>query len=136
MNELTIGHQGSLRLSRDGGTTGSREPTDSLDITITLGALRASRHVYDFDRWSGLVTFFEELESHWSGWSGEKVFTSLEGDFRLTARHDGHVRIAVELKESDAPTPWAVTGEFALDPGEEVSEAVHGLRELLAHPGR
>lgn len=115
MNELTIGYQGSLRLSRDGGAPSSHEPTESLDITITLGALRASKNVYDVDRWCGLVTFFEEIESHWTGWSGEKDFTSLEGDFRLSARHDGHVRIGVELRES---------------------EAVQRLRELLAHPGR
>jgi Family of unknown function (DUF6228) len=78
------------------------------------------------------MSFFEELALDWHGWDENKNFDSLEGDLRLSAKHDGHVRLSFELGEFDRPTPWAARGELTLEPGEELTEAVEALRELLA----
>ncbi|MDQ0708736.1 hypothetical protein QFZ52_001388 [Arthrobacter woluwensis] len=132
MNELAIGHVGALRLSADDGLRDGDGTVDSLTVEVNLNGLRAVKSVYDFDRWSGLLAFFKELASGWRGWTGEKTFDSLEGDFTLAATHIGHIRIVVELKDRESPTPWSTVAELSVDPGEELSAAATGLRELLA----
>ncbi|MFJ4268678.1 DUF6228 family protein [Paenarthrobacter nicotinovorans] len=132
MNEVTIGHQGTL-IFRVENTSGSRNGLiENLTVTAHLPGLQATKDVWDFDGWSGLLSFFEELASNWRGWDGEKNFDSIEGDFRLAAKHDGHIRLALELRESDRSTPWTANGELTLDPGEELTAAAESLRDLLA----
>jgi len=132
MNELAIGHQGALKFRVEGTLCNPQGTIDYVTVTAELQGLLASKNVYDFDGWSGLPFFFEELALNWRGWDGDKTFDSLEGDFRLSAKHDGHVRVTFELRDSDCPTPWTATGELSLDPGEELAAAAESLRGLLA----
>ena len=132
MNEVTIGHQGTL-IFRVENTLGSRNGLiENLTVTAHLPGLQATKDVWDFDGWSGLLSFFEGLASNWRGWDGEKTFDSIEGDLTLTAKHDGHVRIAFELREYAGATPWTAKGDLTLDPGEELTAAAQSLRDLLA----
>jgi hypothetical protein len=132
MNEVAIGQQGALNFRAEGTPHSPDGTIDNLTVTAELQGLRASKNVYDFDGWSGLLSFFEELALNWRGWDGNKNFDALEGDFRLSAKHDGHVRLFFELEESERATPWEAKGELTLDPGEELTEAVEALRNLLA----
>jgi hypothetical protein len=59
--------------------------TDNLTVTAELQGLRASKNVYDFDGWSALLSFFEELALNWRGWDGDKTFDSLEVLARLSS---------------------------------------------------
>ena len=68
---------------------------------------------------------------NWRGWDGEISFDSIEGDLRLTAKHDGHVRITFELREFAGATPWTAKGDI-LNPGDELTAAAESLRGLLA----
>ncbi|KUM34892.1 hypothetical protein AR689_12405 [Arthrobacter sp. EpRS71] len=131
MNEVTIGHQGTL-IFRVENTRGSRNgQIENLTVTAHLPGLNATKDVWDFDGWSGLLSFFEDLASNWRGWDGDKNFDSIEGDFRLAAKHDGHIHLALELRESGRSTPWTAMGELILDPGEELTAAAESLREML-----
>lgn len=76
-------------------------------VRVHLGAtgLDASRRVWThyatgFDE---LVGFFRGLAADWRGWPGERTYESSEYELRLTATHDGHVRLAVQLCQSDLP---------------------------------
>ncbi len=53
----------------------------------------------DTDRY-GVLRLFVEAARDWTGWSGAKVWESLEGEFRLELSHDGlgHVALAVRLR--------------------------------------
>ncbi|MET4539524.1 hypothetical protein ABIE37_001296 [Arthrobacter bambusae] len=130
MNEVTIGHQGELRFRVEPIERNSDGTFDYVVVTANLEGLRVSKRVYDFDRWSPLLSYFEELANNWRGWNGDKTFDSLEGDFRLSAKHDGHVRVSFELEETYPPNPWAAKGQIVLDPGEELTAAVEALRAL------
>ncbi|TLM80806.1 DUF6228 family protein [Pseudarthrobacter sp. NamE5] len=132
MREIAIGHKGTLLLRIDQGERNPDGTSDYLMITAKLDGLRAVKRVYDFDRWSRLLSFFEELEADWRGWDGHRRFDSLEGDFRLAAQHDGHIRFFVELDAFELLEPWSAKGEFVLDPGEELAATVEALRALLA----
>lgn len=71
MSEVVIGHKGTLHLRIDQGERNPGGSSDYLMITANFDGLRAGKWVYDFDRWSRLLSFFEELEANWRGvgWS-------------------------------------------------------------------
>lgn len=50
-----------------------------------------------------LIAFFRQLAADWRGWDGERTYESIDHDLRLTATHDGYVRLAVQLAGG-----WAV----------------------------
>lgn len=131
MNEVLIGHKGTLRLRTEPGERSPGATSDYLLITANFDGLCARKRVYDLNGWSLLLSFFEELEACWRGWDGDKLFASLEGEFRLVAKHVGHVRFSIELNDFERLDPWTTKGDFDLDPGEELTAAVEALRGLL-----
>ena len=73
--------------------------------------LRVSAHyAIGFD---DLVKFFRGLASDWRGWQGERSYESLDHDLRLAAAHDGHVQLAVRLREV-RPDGWSATAVIRL----------------------
>jgi hypothetical protein len=68
-----------------------------------------------------LVDYFRELASAWTGWTGDKVFASVEGDLALRATHDGlgHVLLWVRLgtEVAEEPKTWLVSAPLALEAG-------------------
>ena len=54
--------------------------------------------------------FWEELASSWKGWSGERTWSSLEGDLKFTATSDnlGHITIRCHLS-SGGFEGWSIT---------------------------
>lgn len=83
-----------------------------------------------------LARFLSGLASHWRGWQGDRTYESLERDLRLTATHDGHVRLEVQLRQTSAPDGWSATGTVHLDPGEEMTRAAQDVAALLSPPER
>jgi uncharacterized protein DUF6228 len=81
----------------------------------------------------GLVAFFRALASDWLGWQGARTHESLDHDLRLTAPHDGHVRLAEQIRSSE-PDEWSVTTAFRLDPSEEMTRAAEDVAALLSPP--
>ena len=97
-------------------------------------SLRVSAHyATGFDE---LVAFLNGLASDWRGWRGERTYESLEHDLRLTATHDGHIRLVVQLRETSVPDGWSATGAVQLDPGEQMTSAAQDVAALLASPER
>jgi hypothetical protein len=80
-----------------------------------------------------LIEFFQQMARDWRGWTGSRVYESLEHDLRLAATHDGrHVRIAVTLEQSSQEDGWRVTAVVVLEPGEQLSQAADDVRALLS----
>lgn len=90
--------------------------------------------------WSGvepgaLAAFFDALADEWRGWTGDKVFSSVEHDFVLRATHDGrgHVLLWVRLGThvaADAKS-WLVTAPLALEAGQLERLATSIRRHLV-----
>lgn len=104
-------------------------------VRLRVGGLDASLPVSPdyatgFDELAG---FFRGLAADWRGWPGERTYESLEHDLRLTATHDGHVRLAVQLRPN-LPDEWSASGVFRVDPGEEMTRAAENLTDLLSPP--
>jgi hypothetical protein len=101
---------------------------DGLDAPLRV----SSHYATGFNE---LVRFFRELAADWRGWPGERTYESLEHELRLTASHDGHVRIAVQLRQSSVPDGWSASGVFSVDPGEEMTRAAESVADLLSGKG-
>ncbi len=94
--------------------------------------LRVSAHyATGFDELTG---FFGVLASEWRGWQGERAYESLERELRLTATHDGHVRLAVQLRQSTVADGWLAAAVLRLDPGEEMTRVAADVTALLSPP--
>jgi Family of unknown function (DUF6228) len=67
---------------------------------------------------------------------GTRTYESLEHDMRLTATHDGHVQLVVQLRETMVPDGWSATAVVQLDLGEEMTRAAGDVAALLSPPER
>lgn len=56
-----------------------------------------------------------------AGRVSERTYESADHDLRLTATHDGHVRLMAHL--SNDPDDWPATTVITLDPSEEMTRA-------------
>lgn len=67
----------------------------------------------------GFADFFAGLAVDWRGWTGNRTWTSLEGELTLTAESDrtGHVYLRVHLQDG-APARWEVEAELVLEAGQ------------------
>ena len=121
---------GLLVRPQDRERGGSVVTIDAILQTDGLTAQHVVVHHYakGFD---DLIEFFDRLAEDWRGFTGERTFTSLEGDLALAARHDGHVQLRVTLRQSTLPDGWTAEAHVRLDPGEQLSRVVEDLRLAL-----
>jgi hypothetical protein len=70
------------------------------------------------------------LADSWRGWDGERHFSSLEGELTIDAVHDGHLRLAICLREVDGPI-WKAEISVTLDPGEDLTNAARDVRAVV-----
>lgn len=103
----------------------ARLRTDGLDASLRV----SSHYATGFDE---LMRFFQGLATDWRGWPGERTYESLEHELRLAATHDGHVRIAVQMRQSSLPGGWSASGQFSVDPGEDMTRAAESVTDLLS----
>lgn len=105
-------------------------------VRLRVGGLDAplrvsSHYATGFDELTG---FFQGLAADWRGWPSERTYESFEHELRLTARHDGHVRITVQLRQTSLPDGWSAAGVVTIDPGEELTRAAEDVTDLLSQP--
>lgn len=75
--------------------------------------------------------FFNGLSAHWRGWEGIKSYESLERDLQMGARHDGQVRLNVEIFQMSGSREWGLNCELALDPGDELTGAAEEVESYF-----
>ncbi|MEV8183770.1 DUF6228 family protein [Specibacter sp. NPDC078692] len=130
MELVEIGHAGSLTFdSIERQTDGS---IDSVIVTVDLKGLHATQRVLTINDFRDLVLFFNDLSTQWRGWTGSKNYESLEGDLRISARHDGHVSLDFEISQTSVPRGWSLAGVLLLDPGEEISNVAQEIESFFS----
>jgi hypothetical protein len=63
---------------------------------------------------------FAEMARPGSGWHGELVWESLEGELALRCSHDhlGHISIRIELRSGPMPDDWRVAATVMAEAGQ------------------
>lgn len=79
-----------------------------------------------------LIAFFRQLAADWRGWDGERTYESIDHDLRLTATHDGYVRLAVQLWQEGGRFGWSAAAVISLEPGEETTQVAEDVAALLS----
>jgi hypothetical protein len=119
----------TLALSSEVGTF---QP-DELLVELRAETLSASASIYALE-FRDLAEFFEDLATDWLGWSGFRMWRSLEGDLEISAEHHRHVLLRIALRGDPYRSDWRVSATIELDPGEELSAAATDIRALVAGP--
>lgn len=130
MESVEIGHAGTLtfeRLKRWANGT-----IDSVLVTVDLQGLRASQRVVAVNEFCDLVAFFKNMSAQWRGWKEPLLYESLEGDLRINATHDGHVRLELDISQTSVPGGWRMSGELVLDSGDELSNSAKQIESFFA----
>lgn len=75
--------------------------------TLRLPDATATKRLYEHG--TALRAFFHELAEAWRGFEGVKTYASLEGEFTIDARHDGHGTIQCRVTVgSPSPPEWSL----------------------------
>ena len=96
------------------------EPIGSFRVRVMDHNLSAVGQVYAGYAPAHPVPLFTEMARHWSGWSGELSWESLEGELALRCNHDrlGHISIRVELRSGPMEVDWRVTAVIMAEAGQ------------------
>lgn len=126
---VVFGHSHSGLSVRDVRRLPSGDADQALFV-LTTGGLSAETWVYahEGNGFDGLVDFFRAMAEAWRGWEGEQAWSSLESDLVLTAKHDGHVQLHIQIRDS---SEWSADAELVIDAGEELSAVVIALSHLF-----
>ena len=89
--------------------------------SIACGNLNSVVRFYEPEL-SSLGAYFAELAESWTGWAGDKAWSSLEGELRLTAVHDGLGTVGLLTRLRAGPwefrSPrWLAEAQLLLDAG-------------------
>ncbi len=105
---------------------------DWTTVRLVAPRLSAARALM-WDDVHRLARFVSQVEQDWRGWSGERVFESVEGELRISAIHDrsAHVHLDSELRESVDPVGWQLRVRVSIEAGEELTQFAACLRDLL-----
>ena len=107
---------------------------DQFRVSVTAKDHSAALDVSAHTDAHGVERLLSEAARDWQGWSGAKVWESLEGECRLEMSHDrkGHVTLRVRLHRSfGGPDPWCVDTEISLEAGQldAIAAEAHRLWE-------
>jgi len=101
--------------------TGEFEPSQSnyFTVTVIVDTVKASRKVYT-DAPEEVVNFFDYLAKHWQGWTGESKYESIEGEFALTAEHNGKsvVSLQINLRSFFPDNDWFLSATIQIELGQ------------------
>ena len=100
---------------------------ESMSVTMRFPDLEVTRRVYMRYGWGrhvSLMDYFAGLATEWRGWDGSREWTSLEGDFRLTAHHDRVGNVVIQVGLGLLPplvwheAGWSMSAIVRMDPGQ------------------
>jgi len=100
-----------------------QDPAEAIDrfwVRITDQHLAAAGYVYAGYVRSHPAPLFADMARQWSGWSGELVWESLEGELALRCSRDrfGHIFIRVELRSGPMREDWRVVATVMVEAGQ------------------
>src|SRR5205814_3852848 len=104
----------------DRSPTDRREAIERFWVQVTDHNLSAVGQVYAGYMPRYPTQLFVDMARQWSGWPGELVYESLEGEFTLRCSHDrfGHISIRVELRSGLMPDDWRVEATVMTEAGQ------------------
>lgn len=120
---------------KDAQSTFRLGPPDGeyLNVKLEHPDAKVKAKPYLYTDHADLIAFFDEMAKDWKGWSGIRVWSTVESDFELTATNDGvsTVTLKVMLNKADSSAgPWSFTVDLKIDLG-DLNRIADELRALF-----
>ena len=94
---------------------------DYFRVSVVARDHSAMRDVYAYTDRSGIARLFSEAAQEWRGWSGSKVWESIEGELRLGLSADrlGHVTLEIRVRSDPGISDrWQLESDLGLEAGQ------------------
>lgn len=112
--EIKSAHSGAcLRFSNIEG--------DYFHVSLKSPEYSGTVRVWAYTDANGLVGLFESLARDWRGWSDERTWSSIEGEFAIACAHDklGHITLNVTIHQDfGGSEPWRLRASIVVDAGQ------------------
>jgi hypothetical protein len=107
---------------------------DYFQVIFDGPAVKLSKKVWGYTDCELLVDLFEYMAKEWKGWSGAQEWSSIEGEFWISATCDslGHIMLSLSLKEFDGPEPWESIAKLGIDSG-QLDSTAKKVREFFGN---
>jgi hypothetical protein len=101
-------------------------------VTLSLPEGDVTTEVWEMG--TGLGPYFRDLANSWQGFEGSKDYSSLEGQFGLSCRHDGRgtVTCSVTLRQP-APPEWSVKAVLDFGAGAHLERLADEVESFLPY---
>lgn len=112
----------TIRSSRDGTelilSTEDFPASERLDVSL-VGPSCSARLATSTYYSGSPALLFRSLAANWRGWAGELSWSTLEGEFKMTATSDklGHIELLAEIKSDACPCDWELKTRVYLEAG-------------------
>jgi len=111
-----------IRSSRDGTelTLSTEGFPASEKLEVSLVGPSCSARLATSTYYSGSpALLFRKMAASWRGWEGELCWSTLEGEFKMTATADrlGHILLLAELHSDAYPREWELKARLDLEAG-------------------
>ncbi len=89
-------------------------------VTVTGEGLSASAKIYAYQPYSRITTLFDTLAVNWSGWTGVKQWSSLEGELTLkcTSQKTGIIKLNITLLSGHYDDDWSIETKIYIEPNQ------------------
>ncbi|MEZ4483310.1 MAG: DUF6228 family protein [Syntrophotaleaceae bacterium] len=91
---------------------------DYFHASLTSPEFAGTVRVWVYTDSLSLADLFVEMANSWAGWSEQKSWASIEGEFSIFCTHDklGHITINVEMRqEFGSLEPWNIKACLVVD---------------------
>ena len=99
--------------------------------TIVTEGPQASALVWEQPWNESLAAFFKALANDWNGWSGDRSWSSAEGDLAVIARHDGKGLVVCSVTLHTLDESWSLTTRMAFGAGAHMDEIAGNIERAL-----
>jgi hypothetical protein len=96
------------------------KPIEQFSVRVTDHNLSAVSQVHAGYAPRNPAILFAEMARQWTGWPGELVWESIEGELILRCSHDGrgHISVGIELRRGPEPDDWQIEATILTEAGQ------------------
>lgn len=107
---------------------------DYFTVIYESPSVKLVKRVWGYTDGEYLVNLFMYIAKEWKGWEGAQEWSSIEGEFGLSATCDslGHVMLAITIRELDGPELWNASVSLGLDSG-QTEKIANQVRQFFAN---
>jgi len=94
--------------------------SEYFNVVYESPSVKLMKRVWGYTDCKYLVSLFRFMAKEWKGWEGSQEWTSIEGEFGISATCDnlGHILLTLTFKEFDGPENWKANVQLFIDSGQ------------------